>query len=154
MYYLDNKNWELLAESAFAAVVLEETDDAILLGAPPDVTFVDENVEGADITCVCRRGNLNPCCYNSNKSMKMLHQNLKNTTLFYTWCRSSCGWDWPLPTPLLTNSLKAPALSLPTMPNNPLPLPFGAGKPDPGVGPPRLPKSKCLKLNIEHIKLA
>ena len=48
-----------------------------------------------------------------------------------------------MPTPLLTNSLKAPALSLPIMPNKPLPLPFGAGKPDPGVDPPpRLPASK------------
>lgn len=26
--------------------------------APVDITFVDENVDGADMTCVCRRGNL------------------------------------------------------------------------------------------------
>ena len=28
------------------------------LGVTPVVTFVDENVDGADMTCVCRRGNL------------------------------------------------------------------------------------------------
>ena len=50
----------MFVESALAAVGLEEADDAILLGAPPVVTFVDENVEGAEITWVCRRGNLNP----------------------------------------------------------------------------------------------
>jgi len=31
------------------------------LGVTPVVTFVDENVDGADMTCVCRRGNLNAC---------------------------------------------------------------------------------------------
>jgi hypothetical protein len=28
------------------------------LGVTPVVTFVDENVDGADMTCVCRLGNL------------------------------------------------------------------------------------------------
>lgn len=28
------------------------------LGAAPVLTFVDENVDGADMTCVCRRGSL------------------------------------------------------------------------------------------------
>ena len=83
--YLDSKSWELQVESGLpAGMLLKGMADPALLGVPPlAVAFDDEKVVGADMTCVCRRGNLR------------------------AWCLSSCGCEGPF-VPLLTNSLKAP----------------------------------------------
>lgn len=39
---------------------------------PVDITFVEENVDGADMTCVCRRGNLK--AYFNNKITLEIHK--------------------------------------------------------------------------------
>lgn len=105
---LDKSNWELLVESVLpsgAAATLELGP----FGVTPEVTFVDENVEGVDMTWVCRRGNRNAFLCQNRINRKWLVSFLVHALqeIIHTWCRSSCGWDWPL-TPLLTNSLKAP----------------------------------------------
>lgn len=59
--YLDKSNWELLVESRLPTKVFMGTIEPEPLGTELVLTFVDENVDGADMTCVCRRGSLNAC---------------------------------------------------------------------------------------------
>lgn len=65
--YLDKSNWELLVESK-APVEPGAADGALdaedMLCVAPVVTLAEENVVGADMTCVCRRGNRNACKQN------------------------------------------------------------------------------------------